>query len=104
MNSEQLLEKLNDECEHKDGMFREWWDIDDIQVRDNTLDFARNYCYFAYKDFKLCDTCRRNLKLHPDYIRNKQEIYDRFMRRKLIEEFGEEARKSLQSNINVNEE
>lgn len=104
MNPEQLVEKLNNECEYKDNTFREWWDVEDIRVRDDTLDFERSYCYFAYKDFDLCDTCRRNLKLHPDYIRNKQAIYDRFMRKKLIEEFGEEARESLQSNIDQNEE
>lgn len=49
-----FLEKLNDNCEHRDTSAKEQWEEEDMV--DN-----RNYCYSWYKEWDFCTPCRNTM-------------------------------------------
>jgi len=71
----EFLTLLNNNCEHRQYDGFEKWTADDIY----DIDDPKNYCWYWYKEYKLCCNCEENLKYikmqNPKYFCNQ---FDKF--------------------------
>ena len=63
-NSTVIVQKLNNNCLHKDHGHWVKWDPDDLQI-DNYFSH-RSYCLHSYSYYNLCDSCSKILKEYEE--------------------------------------
>lgn len=100
MNIQDWVNRLNENCENKNRQYGEKWtykDLDPAYCNENNL---KNYCYWAYKTFELCENCRETRQEYIYTLYNTQEcIYKYKIRLENIEKFLSEKYPDFNVNL-----